>query len=275
MPKEGYKQNPEHIARNRASRGPVVISDSQRAKISAALIGRRYKPLKVPPAPPQSPETAWAGGLFEAEGSICIDRSVTGRAWLRPTVIMTDCDVLTRFHAIVGGVGTLNGPLQRKTRPDHKPYWIWRAAAQGDAVMVMDLLAPWLGARRTARLNEGRELCRLPSSGSAAGIKPALDQEAAWSAGLFEGEGCITTDTRGMPRLQLSSTDRDAVDRFRAGVLGAGNISGPGGHSKSRPMWTWRTGRRSHVLAVMDVIGPWLGERRRARWAEVRAAYSV
>lgn len=100
----------------------------------------------------------------------------------------------------------------------------------------------------------------------------------AWAAGLFEGEGCfyVKNDSRPgrkpRPVAALKMTDEDVVKLFLATVR-YGTVSGPH-KSLSRdgrthkPVWTWRcTG--DDVLAVYDLLLPWLGERRRHRGMEV------
>jgi hypothetical protein len=104
----------------------------------------------------------WAAGLFEGEGSIVLatsgkkrkdgTRATTGRL----TIGMTDLDVLERFHAAVGGRGSLNGPYDRG---ENKPIYYWCAQWKvGREVAAM--LRPHLCERRTKRMNEvfGEEL---------------------------------------------------------------------------------------------------------------------
>lgn len=102
-------------------------------------------------------------------------------------------------------------------------------------------------------------------------------RELAWAAGLFEGEGCITTRDNGKSgkryaRLTLNMTDEDSVRRFFRAV-GVGNVTlyNPPAIQKSgrKMQWGWRTGRHEHVQHVLAVLWFGLGTRRRERAAEM------
>lgn len=105
------------------------------------------------------------------------------------------------------------------------------------------------------------------------------DIQLAWAAGLFEGEGCISykkgsrKNSPGycLPRISLTSTDRDVIDRF-CRVVGAGNvrdIKRKNAPSHWKKAWRWEANGKSAV-DIMEAIYPLLGERRRARWGEVK-----
>lgn len=103
--------------------------------------------------------------------------------------------------------------------------------------------------------------------------------ETVWAAGLFEGEGAIwLTKREKLPRIRLSSTDLDVLQRFLAAV-GAGYILGPYRCNGSKtpanrkPIYNWETNRLPEIAAVLSDFFPFLGERRRARAAEVLAEY--
>lgn len=109
------------------------------------------------------------------------------------------------------------------------------------------------------------------------------EQLLAWAAGLFEGEGCIgIVKKKGKSqsvRLQLSSTDRDVLDRFQS-VMGFGAIRDASGSPSFQPHWkskfTWATAQRDHVVWFAENIGPMLCERRSSRLAECMAeVYSL
>lgn len=105
-----------------------------------------------------------------------------------------------------------------------------------------------------------------------------------WAAGLFEGEGSLTTKpapeaepgTRGGWAMQLSSTDEDVVRRF-ASIVGCGTVYGPytnkGRHAQGRwrPYWKWACQARDQVYGLLAKLYPFLGSRRRARAAEAMA----
>ena len=103
-----------------------------------------------------------------------------------------------------------------------------------------------------------------------------MDTELAWASGLFEGEGCFRlTNPHGKhayyPEALLGSTDEDVVRRFHR-VIGFGNVTGPY-RVKTRPnvkptyMWKASGFEKTQALAAMLWFG--LGQRRRAKVAEV------
>lgn len=105
--------------------------------------------------PQESLEIAWAAGLFEGEGSIYPYRdSKSGTHYPRLDLASTDEDVVRRFARIVDG-GSVYGPIQR---PNRKPFWRWQATGTR-ARLALDLFAPHLGERRSARRTEVLAQC--------------------------------------------------------------------------------------------------------------------
>lgn len=90
---------------------------------------------------------AWAGGLFEGEGSITI---TPGCAVMR--ISMTDKDVLERFRGIVG-TGQLYGPKPVRMA-HHKPQWEWYLGVGYEVQALLTALWPFLGERRKARVEQ-------------------------------------------------------------------------------------------------------------------------
>ena len=96
-------------------------------------------------------------------------------------------------------------------------------------------------------------------------------EEVIWAGGLFEGEGCITVWQRAkytpQPSAGLTMTDEDAVRRF-ADAVGFGSVRADKdrGH---KPTWTWKATGFPSVQALVALLWPWLGQRRRARAKEV------
>jgi hypothetical protein len=93
------------------------------------------------------------------------------------------------------------------------------------------------------------------------------DQEIAWAAGLFEGEGTLGSFPHGWA-LAVQMTDEDVIRRF-AEFVGVGHVGGPYGPypGRGKVCWTWHTSRREHVLSFCALFGPLMGERRAARMA--------
>ena len=89
------------------------------------------------------PEVAWAAGFFEGEGTIT---QSGGRLVVR--LNNTDSEPVYRFARIVQ-FGEIYGPYHYEQRDGskRKPFWVW-LAEEYDALEVLELLWPWLSARR-------------------------------------------------------------------------------------------------------------------------------
>jgi len=105
--------------------------------------------------------------------------------------------------------------------------------------------------------------------------------DVAWVAGIVEGEGCITWNTGGLnkvtgerygtPNVQMSMSDKDVVARV-ANILKS-NLKGP--YDKglgNKPQWFTCAGGQKAASWLMTLY-PFLGERRRAKAAEVLALW--
>ena len=108
----------------------------------------------------------------------------------------------------------------------------------------------------------------------------AHEVEHAWAAGLFEGEGSVTTQpsgTRGRLRVRfsLATTDEDVILRFQR-VLGCGTVRGPFMKKGAlKPQWSYYAGRAEHVQHIAAILRPYLGSRRSAKLEECLAAYAA
>ena len=97
-------------------------------------------------------------------------------------------------------------------------------------------------------------------------------EEYAWAAGLFEGEGYFTVHhphhEYRYPRAGLNLTDRDVIYRF-ADIAG-GKVYGPYDRKpgKWKPLFEWRLTRG--VDEFFEKVRPFLGERRLAQYEEMR-----
>ena len=86
-----------------------------------------------------------------------------------------------------------------------------------------------------------------------------------WAAGLFEGEGCITTGGSGKyqcPRLALTMSDEDVVRRFSEVVGLPYYIPYKTNAPNRKPCWTWRTAKRVEVIRILSALLPYFGNRR-------------
>lgn len=99
----------------------------------------------------------------------------------------------------------------------------------------------------------------------------------AWAAGLFEGEGCISHyHPLGHDYIQssLQMNDEDRVRLFHEAIGGLGAVYHEAPKLDKVPprrhdTWRWASGKFEHVQAVIAMLWPWLGPRRRARAAEL------
>ena len=89
--------------------------------------------------------------------------------------------------------------------------------------------------------------------------------DIVWAAGLFEGEGCISTPARNKSNqrsIYIGMTDKDVMERF-VDVVGYGNLNGPKWTKGStKPLWQWAVEKRPEVLRILKMFLPHLGKRR-------------
>lgn len=100
--------------------------------------------------------------------------------------------------------------------------------------------------------------------------------DLAWAAGLFEGEGCFNVGFRQSGKIivqaRLAMTDRDVVERFAA-VVQVGHLTGPRKKRVNEQLvYEWATQWGPGVLAVIQMLSPWFGNRRSAKALEVKIA---
>lgn len=98
-------------------------------------------------------DLAWAAGLFEGEGYFANTHTRGVHLVLRAGINMTDEDVITRFHAIIGGAGKVY-PYVSPHCPHHKKQYRLLLEGFERFQYVAALFWPWLGVRRRARVKE-------------------------------------------------------------------------------------------------------------------------
>ena len=98
----------------------------------------------------------WAAGIFEGEG--CFEIGSSGRKTrTRLELGMTDQDTVQRFNAIMG-CGTL---VARDRDPGrYKTVYRWRAARAEHIKAICDAFQPYMGVRRTAKLQLIRQIAK-------------------------------------------------------------------------------------------------------------------
>src|SRR3990167_8245729 len=99
---------------------------------------------------------AWAAGLFEGEGSIY----ATPEEKIALQIVMTDEDVLRKFHFIIG-CGAFYGPYTREYK-FYKPYWTWSCSGSEKCQAILAALWCYLGVRRQEKARQA--IIQLSSS---------------------------------------------------------------------------------------------------------------
>lgn len=114
-------------------------------------------------------------------------------------------------------------------------------------------------------------------------INKMTASEKAWAAGYFEGEGCVyvfrNTQSVGTgskvylyARVIISSTDVDVLKRWQK-VVGVGHIYKRNGLKSEQCKQEFQLHFQGYeiVKELAEVLGPWLGKRRRAQFKRVLA----
>lgn len=90
------------------------------------------------------------------------------------------------------------------------------------------------------------------------------EAEIAWAAGLFEGEGTFTYSPNHV-RAAINMTDFEPVRRFHR-IVGWGRlVEKPSHNERWRDQLVWIVSDRAGVKAVLELLRPWLSERRIAQ----------
>lgn len=94
-------------------------------------------------------DLAWAAGLFEGEGTICLRPQKTTHS-LSVAVRMTDRDVVQRFADIMGFGQFRPGVILKSG----KQMWTWESGKHECVQALVAMLWIWLGARRRQKARE-------------------------------------------------------------------------------------------------------------------------
>jgi intein/homing endonuclease len=94
----------------------------------------------------------------------------------------------------------------------------------------------------------------------------------AWFAGLFEGEGCISIDRNGTVGLRIGMSDRDVIEKLHSifpcnGIWVKQQSRLPSGNLP-KPIYHWNASESARVRTILELLLPWLGERRAAKARE-------
>ena len=224
-------------------------------------------------------ELAWAAGFFDAEGWAA---AVKSRGHMRPCAQINQADpngmpeVLTRFRPAVG-VGRISGPKRQDGKVD---LYRWVASSRADVKRTFVAVAPWLGEVKIAQFVDAVGAVLTTD------VSPSGDEELAWAAGLFDGDGSTYFAkhrtrtgyrTAEIAITQSSGTGTpEVLTRFRSAVGNIGHLSGPyGGDDMHGPVYRLKVYRLRDVEAVINALSPWLGSVKRGQAAAVIGAVSA
>lgn len=94
-------------------------------------------------------DLSWAAGLFEGEGCLFFQKARTYQT-ASMKLGMTDKDVVTRFHAVVG-LGNICPPRMLKSG---KQLWMWQVVGFANVQAIVAAFWNYLGDRRKAKAEE-------------------------------------------------------------------------------------------------------------------------
>jgi hypothetical protein len=105
---------------------------------------------------------------------------------------------------------------------------------------------------------------------------PVSAPEAAWIAGILEGEGCWTTHAgRKNWLVAVRMTDQDIIERLQR-LTGIGRVTMEESARGHKTAWAWQISARPHREWLTLTVWPWLGVRRRERilqlWPDIPAS---
>jgi hypothetical protein len=166
--------------------------------------------------------------------------------------------LLHRFQAAVGGVGRIHGPARGY-------LYQWHSKRHVVVDSVSELLWPWLSDAKRSQLERAAfEVGRTaPRVGRA---RWSAEENAAWAAGFFDGEGTIgvygdprwPTVSMSLPQSSESGVP-DTLERFHRAV-GVGAISGPRmvpSPWTKLPQYCWRSQRFVDIESAVELLRPY------------------
>ena len=133
------------------------LGEVKRAEFRLAL---PHAPLSIVEELPRTELLAWAGGLYDGEGSASLSHHRTHQGHFSPEVAVTQSGVtrpgvLEQIHKVME-CGRIYGPYEQDGAT--LPVYRWKASAIGDVEQAIYLLSPWIGhikreqARRVSRV---------------------------------------------------------------------------------------------------------------------------
>ena len=192
-------------------------------------------------------------------------------------VVMTDRDVMQRVSALLQRALI---PLRPRRDGYKTPYAVTLKGAP--AVDLMRVAAPFVGDTRRHQIARAIASWSGRHRGEVHHVAPDThlstdERDAAWLAGLLEGEGCFTVTRAGglaYPVVSIHMTERSVIERV------ARLFDAPGKVWVEQPRRVdWRTTYATALTGkaaagLMTRLGPLMGQRRRAAIDAALAAYA-
>ncbi len=163
-------------------------------------LGRHLEPAIWPAT--ASEERAWAGGLFDGEGSTYLEKHRTHMGHFVPRLhVSQSCEdgvapALVRLKTALGDIGSISG--EHPGKGNHRPYRRWRAFTPSAVLLGLHMLWPFIGdlKRAQARLvmqvvHSQPDLLRGNPAFGVAGARYCLRGHDKWNARVrpFKGRG--------------------------------------------------------------------------------------
>jgi hypothetical protein len=109
-------------------------------------------------------------------------------------------------------------------------------------------------------MNIRAKLCGACRWGTPVAVRQMSAEEAAWLAGILEGEGSFISTS--YCSLQVTMTDRDIIARLVA-ITGVGRVHERRAQNPHhKPSQLWVVARHEQIRQLIEAVLPWLGERR-------------
>ncbi|MDP9251589.1 MAG: hypothetical protein M3O80_01170 [Chloroflexota bacterium] len=142
---------------------PDLGREKRRQFAAAALRIERAVPGPLEDRAGRDFEHAWAGGLFDGEGTFgAYKRPNTGPDWRGVSMSVAQAsatvvpEVLVRFRAAVG-VGTITGPRMVPSPWSRLPQYCWRATGRHVCTAAIKVIWPWLVPVKRAQIRAAIE----------------------------------------------------------------------------------------------------------------------
>lgn len=144
----------------------INISETQFAQVFQDVTGITISPFKAgvcmrisdikSPIVDDPIKLAWVAGIIEGEGCIQVAQKRLKDGSEYPTfsirVNMTDEDVVRKLADYVG-LGVMRGPI-KQSDIGHKPFWSWTLCQHDHVMLVLNLIHPHMGLRRSLKIDE-------------------------------------------------------------------------------------------------------------------------